>query len=383
MAVVAGEVVQDRVYVEDAFGDPSVLDAASVFSSAVVIRPDNSGITPTITLIGPTAPGVYGIEFPTDLALPGAYTAYLTASQTGQVYVGTFDVDPLGGAVSLVQAGVPSYTMGDFRAAVGAQLRDHMALTATADGSPTVFRDTRNLTDSPDAYRGSQGVFVSASGAGIAGSVIYVEASDTDGTLTFSPPVLNNTRAGDRLHLFNLAGGGFRLQFYDQAIMEAVEQAYDDYLVDFSAAGIGAYDVESGVAITIPDGFVAVYDLRIVEDDIEVRRIPQVRAGVGRHGEGWSVDRTLRAIRLEGEWRDIAEGQEYRIYGYGKHTTPTRSTDPITIDRTWLMLTVKAALASRRSTNSYWNNWAVEWGRQATDQKGRIYTPRQPGVQFL
>lgn len=383
MAIVAGEVIQDRIYVEDAFGDPSSLDAASVFSSISVVRPDNSTIVPTVSQVAGVA-GVYGVEFPTSLALPGAYTVYATSSQSGQVYTGTFDVDAIGTGAGIVQSGVPAYTMADLRSEVGYDLSDHMALRATDDGDASVFIDSNNLTDSPGAYESTQGVFVAASGAGIIGQRVYVESSDPIArSITFSPALPNITRAGDQLHLFNLGGRGWNLQIYDDMIQDTVEMAFDDYLVEYSEPSGSAYSIEAGVAIEIPSTFVAVYGLSITEDDIEIRRVPAVRVGSGRWGEGYSVDRTIRAMRIEGAWRDLAEGQAFRIYGYAKHSAPAAPADLITIDRTWMALQTKSKIAGRRSTVSHWNNWAVEWGRRADEQRGRIYTPRRPGVEFL
>ena len=93
MAILAGETVVDRVYIEDAGGLPSALGAATVFSLATAYSPGGSTITPTV--LATAVPGVYEIRFSTNRAEAGLYTIILVSSETGVHYLGSYDVDPI------------------------------------------------------------------------------------------------------------------------------------------------------------------------------------------------------------------------------------------------------------------------------------------------
>jgi hypothetical protein len=382
MAYLAGDTIQDRIVVLDQFGDPSALDAASVFTTAIVYTPSGGTSVPTVATTG--TPGLYEITFPTSRSDPGLYSLILVTSEAGTYLQGNYDVDPLSATPSTLQLGAPSVTFSDFRADIGDALQDHLRLSATEDGEASVFHDEINLTDSPDAYRGSHGIYVSATDPDLVGKLVRVESSSpTTNTITFSPELPAITRAGDVLDLFNMAGYGWRLQYYDTAIRGAIESAYPDYVIDTVADGATVFD-EAVPTIAIPDLFVAVYGIELTEPDTLTQRNVSRARKPGTWGVGWSVDRGLRQLRIDGTWRDEMAGGAYRIRGYARHAVPTAPTDGITLDLAWLTHEVKARLAARKgATNNQWQNWAVEWGRLASEERGRIMTPREANTVWL
>lgn len=381
MAYLAGETISDSVYVTDLSDNPSVLAPASVFSAATVTRPDSTTFAPTIAATA--TPGLYTISFVTLVAQPGNWSVLLVSSETGTPYLATYDVD-LGVTVvpTLTPTGAPVASMADIRIEVAIELRDGLICTATANGSPNTFIDDQNLTDSPDQYRASHGIVISAANGFNVGQQVRVDSSSPLTTaLTFAANLPAATTVGDVLHLVNLGGYGFRPQYYDQAIKAAVAAAFSDALLDVVVTGSTPFDADVPT-IPIPSPLCAVYAVELSETGSEWRTLPQARRP-GRWGEGWTIDRASREIRVDGGWRDIADGLTYRLRGYGAHPVPQRASDPITLDRTWLVLDVKARLAARRGTDRQWQSWAVEWGRMAQQTRAAIATSLEPNTELL
>lgn len=384
MAYLAGDTITDAVYVTNASGDPSALGADAVFSSAVVTAPGGDTSTPTIQTTA--TPGLYQVSFPTALEVAGTYAVLLYASETNTAYLATYDVDLTTAAASAIGLAGLGTTFSDFRLAVAMELRDGMALRATADGAANVFIDSLNLTDGTDEYRGSHGVVVSATNGFNVGQRVRVDSSSPLTTsLTFVSALPAPTKAFDVLHLFNLGGYGWRPQFYDEAIQSAVRAASPDYLIETVVASSAAFDADTPL-ITVTSPLVAVFSVEVLEDadtaDAAWRTIPKSRMP-GRWGHGWSLDRGSGTLRIDGCWADIADGLAYRVRGYAPHAVPAAADDLLTLDYGWLMLQTKATLAARRGTDRTWSQWAVEWGRRADEQRGRIATSLQPDTEYL
>jgi hypothetical protein len=277
---------------------------------------------------------------------------------------------------------VPSTTFAALRMDVAIELRDGLILTATGDGSTTTFVDALNLTDSPDQYRASHGVVISAVNSGNVGRLVRVDASSpSTSSLTFAAALPAITTTGDVLHLFNLGGYGFRPQYYDHAIQSAVRASYPDALLAVVVAGSAAFDADAPV-IAIPSPLVAVSALELSEDNEEWRTVPKARQA-GRWGNGWTLARATTELRIDGSWRDTADGLSYRLRGYTAHAVPSAASDAILLDHLWLLLETKARLAARRGSDRTWQQWAVEWGRIAQEQRGRIATSLAAGTEFL
>lgn len=278
---------------------------------------------------------------------------------------------------------IPSVTFADFRVRVAIELRDGLILTATSDGSQTSFIDNLNLTDGPDQYRNSHGIVISATNGANVGRTVRVDSSSAASTsLTFVGSGLPAiTKAGDVLHLFNLGGNGIRPQYYDQEIRTALDAAYPDYVEEIVADGSAPFAAAAPL-IAVPEQFVAVYAVEFGEEDAEWRTLPRARKA-GRWGEGWTLARPTREIRVDGYWRDELDGLSYRVRGYKAHDALTAADTPVAIDQRWLLAECKGRLASRRGTDRSWQQWAVEWSRDAEQTRFRIMTPRQPNTEWL
>ena len=159
------------------------------------------------------------------------------------------------------------------------------------------------------------------------------------------------------LDLFNLGGYGWRLQHYDAAIHAAIESAYPDYLIETVADGAALFASDVPM-IDIPDVFVAVYAIELSEpDSLTYRTVGRARRP-GTWGVGWSIDRGLRQLRIDGGWRDTWKAVSYRIRGYARHAVPTAPTDGITMDLQWLTHEVKAPSPRARAPPATGNHGA-------------------------
>lgn len=273
-------------------------------------------------------------------------------------------------------------TFAEFRLSVASDLMDGLELTATSDGSTTQFIDNLTLVDGPDQFRSSFGVVISATNASNVGRVVRIDSSSpTSTSITFANALPAITKSGDVMHLFNLGGYGMRPQFYDLAIQEAIRAAYPDYVEEIVLTGASAFDADSPT-IPIVAPMTAVYAVEIEEEADAWRTIPKARQA-GTWGEGWTLSRPTSELRIDGEWRQIADGMTYRVRGYQRADLPSAAGDPITIDLMWLTYEVKARLSARRRTDRQLQNWGVEWGRQAENARMRIQTPREADTEWL
>lgn len=384
MAYFAGDTIVDDVNVADGDQNPSALPAEAVFTTVAVVHSSGAAVTPVLVTATAT-PGQYLVSWVAPLALPGAYTLTAVAAETGETYTQTYDVEPVSSAGLIPGLGAPGITLGDFRALLANRLLDYLRLTATADGDTSTFFDVNHLTDGDDAYASSQGKFIAALAPDVDGAIVTIDGSSaSDASVTFRPSIAGNTHTGDILDLFNLGGYGFRIQQYDLAIREAIAVSWRRVWIDHAVEVVAPF-TQAVPLIPIPRPFIAVHTLEINEagDQTQWREVPMARRA-GRWGEGWTVDKAQRQIRLDGDfWRWTADGYGYRLRGYARQEPPVTDNDLIVIDVGWLLDYCASRLAGRRVADSEWSNWAIEWGRQAEQRLEEIKTNRHANTVFV
>lgn len=378
MAYLAGDLVVDSVLVLDEAGAPVSSTPSSVFTSTVYYRPDGAQGVPDVVLL---ANGVYSVRFQTQAGLPGTWTVVLV-DQFGKQYLQTYDVDPRAGTASGVAGGgAQGVTRSELRRMVGDMLRDHLRLMASVSGSVSTLRDDVNLLDSQDAYVSSIGIAVGGTAANLGQQFRVVGSDSQTHTITFDPTLPAAVAAGDVVDLFNLGGYGFRPQFYDSEIDAAVRLAYPDFLLDVIWQSPTVFSKASPV-VTLPDQFVAIHTVEWLDVTNEWRQLPKSRRA-GKWGQGWSVDRPQRQLRVDGDYRWPMNGRTLRVRGYGRHAPPTSDGDLVQVDTSWMVHQVASLLAARRNADPQWNNWAVEWGRIASDMRQRMALSKVAGTVFL
>lgn len=376
MRYYAGQTIQDAIYVEDALGDPSLLDASLVFSEAHFTNPFLTN-SQAVTVSPGSDPGVYIVSFDTDQTIPGLYTLYLVGSESGDVYLETYNVDP--------RQPIGGVTFADFRMTVAIDLRDGIIATAQSATDGTTFIDPNNFTDYSGAYESAFAVCASSVNIDNIGQTrIVASSSDVDGSVQFEVPFPAAFAVGDVLHLTNLGGLGFRPQVYDTAIQQCIRQAYPDALIPMVYDGAAVFDNDTP-RINIPDDMVAIYAVSTLDDVNRYRGVPTSRPhSFDMWGNGYSVDVANRQVLIAGTYyRDQMDGKAFRLYGYTAHRAPTASNDIITLDEQYLIGAVKAKVAARRPNTREWDNWAVEWGRIAQQERMRIFTAREPNTIIL
>ncbi len=284
-----------------------------------------------------------------------------------------------------------SSTFGELRQRLALSLRDGLIATATREGQANIFFDTRNLVNTFDSYEGSELVYLTANDPLMVGhETVVVSSNPDDGSITCnsnfpSLPYYNalDPKTSDTILLINVGNGGFRKQVYDFVIQEAVRQSWPAFLLDITADVDTAFDSDSPI-ISIPAQFRAVHSLYVQADTNVWREVGRARPGSSdAWGEGWTIDKSSKTIQIAGEWRDVMDGELYRIGGYTSHPVPVLDSDPIALDPDYIMTKCKAMCAERRAGTREWDNWAVEWGRMAMDLRGRILSPRRAGTVFL
>ncbi len=276
-------------------------------------------------------------------------------------------------------------TFGDFRQRLALKLRDCLMCVGTQDGSTTTFFDERHLVDAYSGYAGSEAIFYEVSNLLLLNYDTVVTDSDPEfRSISFRPALPADTLAGDKLYLINVGGRGFTKQIYDEVIQNAVDNAWPDYKLKISVDSSANFDGDSPL-ITIPEQLNAVSGLSTLADVNTWREVPASRVGGSdQWGWGYRVDPSTRTIAVSSEyWQSNMNETSYRIAGYGRHPIPELETDLITIDRTWLMLECLSQMAERRAGSREWENWAVEWGRQADQERARIMTPLKPNTVML
>lgn len=376
MRYYAGETISDAVYVEDALGDPSVLDAADVFSDAHFTNPVLS-TNVNVTVSPGAESGVYVVSFATDINLPGLYYVYLVSSETGTVYTETYNVDP--------RQPVGGRRFKDFRMACAIELRDGIRAYATQDSAANLFYDQNNLTDGRNAYESTHAVCIESVNEANVGAVRLVDSSsEVSSSIQFAQAFPAAFTTGDQLHLMNLAGLGFRPQVYDEAIQQCIAESYPDALIYYTFDGVSVFDA-AAPRIDIPDDMVAIYGVATLEEAETWRAVPSARPrNLDSWGHGYAVDIARRQVVIQGQgWKDNSDGKAYRLFGYSAHRPPVLADDLISIDAKWLMVAVKAKIAGRRVSSREWDSWAVEWGRMESSERMRIQTAREANAIFL
>jgi len=210
-------------------------------------------------------------------------------------------------------------TLAQLRNRVADRLGDRLALTATADGTTSTFKDVLNVTTATENLLGRW--LLTSDGT------VHVISGQTNSssTLTFTPVVASSTTTatGQTANLFNKRGKGFNPTDYKNAINNAINDAYPLGLIAVRASVTNPFD-SSSPEITVPASITLVTDLEYQDGNGDWHLIPKS----GKYSEyGWRADRTAGELRLFGFPADQIDGLSLRVTGYGRQDELSSDSD--------------------------------------------------------
>lgn len=225
-------------------------------------------------------------------------------------------------------------TRGELRQSIGHRLGDLVELQATkASTDGGAFYDAISLRRSDNQYA-SRDAYCARGAAANQGLTRIVQGSSQQSqSLTLQPPFPAPFALGDRLELTNDRGEGWLIAEYHRAIDDALRTAGGMGGVPLAAIITATFDATTPL-LTLPDGFDALWGVEYRDQAGEWHLLqPAPRWGSG----GW---RTAGGgqIELLGQGRYLADGQQIRVRGYGRHDPLGDDDEATQVNAEWLVV---------------------------------------------
>jgi hypothetical protein len=314
-------------------------------------------------VVGSSTPGVYVSDglYEATLTAPtefGRYRIRVTTTLNGFSTYSYRDV-----TVGVAYKG--GTTLADLRRSIAMKLRDWIGINATQTSAGlSTITDEDNLWQEAYGLTSSQIVLIDAHPDNV-GAIRRVTSNDGSGTITLARDLLQPVAIGDRADLVNVAGRGFSVNRYTEAVKEALRDAARDVRIPIEVDIPATFDMDSPT-ITLPYGMTEVYAIEYSDG------YDSFGIGPGRTRSadtaGWFAEGGGR-LRLEGPGRYVADGYAVRAYGYGPHPDVFADDDIVAIDPEWVVLTAAARLASLRTFDREWSQWAALWTQEANGRR--------------
>jgi hypothetical protein len=331
----------------------SFLDMADAVVGTPVVGTYDSAGTYVAEVTAPTDFGRYRLQVATTV---NGFTTYAYRDVTvGVAYKG-------------------GVTVADLRRSIAMKLRDWVGLTATEDaGGLSTFTDEDNLTQ--EAYQLASSQIVVATGhPENVGQIRRVTNNNGTGTITLARDLPQPIVEGDSADMVNLAGRGFTVNRYTQEIKNVLRDASREFRIPIEVDIPTAFDDDSPW-ITLPYGMTEVYAIEYADG------YDSWGLGPGRTRSaatsGWFAEGSGR-VRIEGAGRFAADGYTVRAYGYGPHPDVYADDDIVHLDSEWVVLEAAQRLASLRTFDREWSQWAAMWNQQANGRRLAMATAYQP-----
>lgn len=221
------------------------------------------------------------------------------------------------------------------------KLGDLIVLTATAAGSTTTLKDTTNLYEPDNHFKGRTAYVVSGTAANVGLIRTVTGSAQGASTVTVTPDLLAVTAIGDVMDLYNERAMGWTVQEIRRAIDRAVIDAYPFWLDAAVVDGTTAFDANVGRQ-TIPGtgGTPTTPNLEwlnaveIKDADGFYHPIPRATR---RNNPGYFVNLADASITVGGRWTIDADGQILRYHGHIRPAALTTDASETLIDPEWLV----------------------------------------------
>lgn len=229
-------------------------------------------------------------------------------------------------------------SLGEIRAMLARQQRDYIKVIATQGSEGKLLYDEFNLVENTDHFRGAEVICKTGHFTNV-GVKRKVETSRYETAhVQFTKDYPHPIAEGDVFEFFHFARTGFTIQEYDDAINDAIKNAWPQNREKMYVDPEYLYERDNGIAI--PDVLTHVHDIHFFAGG----RWYSVPPGRMLGDEGWVVDRARRRIHLGGIYNWNAENSPVRIYGYGRPNVLTNDTDRTSTDIEWIMESASSTL---------------------------------------
>jgi hypothetical protein len=206
-------------------------------------------------------------------------------------------------------------TLQDLRREVGKQLGDLLILTATDDGTDTVFYDNLRLTAPDNAYKGRNLYFTDGTALNIGSSRRVQTSVQSGGVLNLTPALPANVMTGDEAELWGIHAQGWLPGEVNDMLKVVNRNAMQNFFIPVEATVTDAFDPMTGY-ITLPAAItVGIFDLEYLRPAGDWSSIDRA---TNRGGPGYWTARGLGKIIIGGDyWLSAMNGMDVRVIGYG------------------------------------------------------------------
>jgi hypothetical protein len=154
------------------------------------------------------------------------------------------------------------------RTRIASMLGDLTTLTATVAGSTTQFIDTRTLTSNMENPRNREFIFIRHGNPAVFtndGLIRRITNSDLNAGWISFDALTAATAVGDVGEMYNFRGKGWLYDQYNNAINQAIAEAYPLFKQEYAEPVIGWST--TGHTLVVPEGYEYVYAVEYTEDD--------------------------------------------------------------------------------------------------------------------
>jgi hypothetical protein len=336
--------------------------------------------SPTVAVtLGEIGGGEYGFSFVPTVA--GSWTVHFIYDSGGVFREPSGDYLVAAASGSGATSGAITVTTGtrldEIRRRVGLLLRDYTEIEATADGTMSTVVDSLNLNAESGDWMHAQLLCSGGTALNLGEKRRVLGNVQASGTISLAVDLPTNTQEGDTFDLFCLRGQGFLIQHYDRAIKTSIDNARNEYHVALGPTTLVSAFAFDNPDITLPDEYEIVYRVEYQDEAEDWVEIP-VAKRPGLYAEGWFAQGLSGTIRVEGCYRDWADGRAIRVLGYGPHPSVSEDSDLIALDQEWVILTAAARLAARKTPAREWMASAAGWTQEANGRRLAMHIPYLP-----
>lgn len=281
--------------------------------------------------------GSYQFSFVPDL--PGTWTLFVQFNDTptGTLY---YEIETVaGGMVPLEVEGRTS--LAELRAMVARQLGDYRRVTASSGGFNTIT-DPMSLVENTDHFRGAELICISGHPDNEGQRRKVVSSSYEAYTADFVPNLPQPVAHGDVFELFNFGRISRTIRDYDDAINDAIRNAFPQNREKVFMDLENGYDDERN-GIIIPDSFTHVYGVQWKYGDDWYSVPPSTIMGQG----GWYIDIARRVVVFGPAYSFEIDNKAVRLYGYARPQALLLDTDSTSTDVEWIIESATSQLITQ------------------------------------
>lgn len=337
MSYVTGVAIADTFILRDGTDTAITGKTSGDFATIEAYDVAAPGTTAAVALVE-IGNGEYGISFTPTTPTSGSdrtWTAHVVYN-SGGVFREWSESWPVSAAavtttvitVPVAPASGSSFTRAQLRDMVARRFGDLVQLTATAPGSTTTFVDIQRVSVATPHFTGRDLLFTGGHNVGTVRVITNTNAST--GTLTFSA-VSDATVGADTASVYNNQSGGFTVQEYNDAINDAIRAAFPLAVIAVQVDITSPFDT-AVPEIDLPAELYEIESLEYQTSDGRWIDLPR-----GRNGFGWTVDRSLSQLRLEGYPASLAGTATLRAFGTGRQPELDDDTDTCVLNESFIV----------------------------------------------